>query len=52
MNEDLPEKIVAAVLEDLRGRKGFDWVFDDISEQVNAEIEQDLINTVRDLMNY
>jgi hypothetical protein len=52
LSEDLPEKIVTAVLENLRGRKGFDWVFDDISEQVNAEIEQDLISTVRDLMNY
>jgi hypothetical protein len=51
LSEELPEKIVDAVLENLRGRKGFDWVFDDLDDDIHEEMRADLIDTVRNQMN-
>jgi len=39
--------IVAAVLRDLEGRKGFDWWWHDIDEDIREEIRAELIVAVR-----
>jgi hypothetical protein len=51
LSEDLPEKIVTAVLENLRDRKGLDDFFDTLDDDIYEEIRSDLIDTVRNQMN-
>ena len=41
------ENIVDAVLKDLEDRSGFDWWWDGIDEDVQAEIRSALVEIVR-----
>ena len=36
--------IVEAILNELRGRKGFDWWWDDLEEDIKQEIRESLIH--------
>ena len=40
------QRIVGAVLEDLKSRKGFDWWWDGIDNETKEEIESELHTVV------
>ncbi len=42
--------VVEAVLNDLCGRKGFDWAWDDIDEDIQQEIREELAERVADVL--
>lgn len=42
--------ISAAVLSELEGRKGFDWWWDDLDEDIQQEIRDALTERVADLL--
>jgi len=42
----LPEEIVDDVMMRLKGRKGFDWWWGDLEEEIQEEIEADLTRCV------
>jgi hypothetical protein len=41
-------KIVDRIMGDLTGRKGFDWVWDDLDEPTQDEIRESLIKIVKE----
>lgn len=43
--------IAAAVLRDLSDRKGFDWWWDDLDDEIQADIEEDLTKTVQKVLD-
>ena len=40
-------EIARAVLKELKGRKGFDWWWDELDEDIKEEIETELALTVK-----
>ena len=44
------EEIVAAVMRSLRTRKGFNWWYDEIDPDIQAEIESDVEDVVEGIL--